>query len=628
MKKKYVLFALMCSSSAIFAQQNSLSRYQEEMVEDAVSPEELKSIQSINRVKAAGDTLFYEDFSNGFTANGWTSFDAGLNNFNWLYTTQAPGGQYASNVPAIQSTTGSNGFASLPSSFYNTPTPVAGWVNMDALLTSGPIAINPTGNVLVRWQQSQRFCCSSSTARLELSVSSDGLNWVAFDARFGRGANTAVFENAEINISSVAANQDTIYLRWYQGETRNYYWMIDDIAIVEGPGNQLEITEVFTTFGTDQYEGFYAQVPVGQTKPLSFGATVRNTGGFDATNIDLEVNVTNAQLGQLFNDSSSNTLIIPALLDDTFNITNAYTNTDGMGTYAGTLTARADSTSGDPARENYTINWTITDSVFAKDYDNAGGSIGPGSYVGGDNDGSRIGTKYNLSAGHLVGSLSYYITNTSDNVGVEIKSSIWGFDTTQASLNDMVNVPGIKAQNPIPYIIQQADLGTWITIPMLPIVSLPAGMYVAVIEQSAGNANNQELRIGRATDIEELQPYGNNFSSMVYANDATPAWGNIFAQPMIRMNLYVPTGLNENVKAFESSIVPNPSNGLFTIRLNKQTAISSIQVYNLIGKQLRTLSIGEVTQQIDMNLAGLDKGVYFVQINSKGRRVVEKVVIR
>ena len=163
---------------------------------------------------------------------------------------------------------------------------------------------------------------------------------------------------------------------------------------------------------------------------------------------------------------------------------------------------------------------------------------------------------------------------------------------------------------------------------MLPIVSLPAGMYVAVIEQSAGNANNQELRIGRATDIEELQPYGNNFSSMVYANDATPAWGNIFAQPMIRMNLYMPTGLNENVKAFESSIVPNPSNGLFTIRLNKQTAISSIQVYNLIGKQLRTLSIGEVTQQIDMNLAGLDRGVYFVQINSKGRRVVEKVVIR
>ena len=205
MKKKYVLFALMCSSSAIFAQQNSLSRYQEEMVEDSVSPEELKSIQSINRVKAAGDTLFYEDFSNGFTANGWTSFDAGLNNFNWLYTTQAPGGQYASNVPAIQSTTGSNGFASLPSSFYNTPTPVAGWVNMDALLTSGPIAINPTGNVLVRWQQSQRFCCSSSTARLELSVSSDGLNWVAFDARFGRGANTAVLKM-----------QKLIFLLWLQ----------------------------------------------------------------------------------------------------------------------------------------------------------------------------------------------------------------------------------------------------------------------------------------------------------------------------------------------------------------------------------------------------------------------------
>lgn len=627
MKRNYLLVALIFSASVINAQQNNLSQYEEEMVEEVTTPEELKSIQVINRVKAAGDTLFYEDFGTGFSTNGWVSQDLGMNGFDWLYTTAAPGGQYATNVPAISSTTTSNGFASLPSSFYNTPSPAV-WVNMDALLTSGPIAINPVGNVLLRWQQSQRFCCSSSTARLELSVSNDNVNWVSFDARFGRGANTAVMENAEINISSVAANQDTIYLRWYQGETRNYYWMIDDIAIVEGPGNQLEITEVFTSFGSEQYEGFYAQVPLGQTKPLSFGATVRNTGGFMASNIDLEVNVTNTPLGQLFNDSSAVVASIPALLDDTFNIANPYPNTDGLGVYSAVLTGRSDSISGDPARENYTINWAVSDSVFAKDYNNAGGSIGPGSYVGGDADGSRIGTKYTISQSQLVGSVSYYVSNINDNVGVEIKSSIWGFDTLQASLNDMVNVPGIKAQNPIPYIIQQADLGTWLTIPMLPIVSLPAGQYVAVIEQSAGNASNQELRIGRATDIEELQPYGNNFSSMVYANDAAPAWGNIFAQPMIRINLFLPSSLDENRKAFESSIVPNPSNGQFAIRLNKQVNVSSIQVYNVVGKQVHAMSLGETTQQIEMNLSGLDKGVYFVQINSNDSRVIEKIVIQ
>tara|TARA_R110002049_G_scaffold306959_2_gene506257 strand:+ start:355 stop:2148 length:1794 start_codon:yes stop_codon:yes gene_type:complete len=597
------------------------------MQEQEVSLEELKQPVQYNQSKASGDTLYFEDFANGFT-NRWTPFDAGLNGFNWIYTTQAPGGQYASTVPAIASTSSANGFASLPSSFYNTPTPAAGWVNMDALLTSGPIAIPPTSNVLIKWQQSQRFCCASATARLELSVSTDNVNWVAFDARFGRGANTAVFEFAEINISSVAANQDTIYLRWYQGETRNYYWMIDDIAIVEGPGHQLEITEVFTSFGSDQYEGYYAQVPNGQTQPLSFGATIRNTGGFDATNVDLEVTVSKTGVGEVFNDSSAILALLPPLQDDTFNVVTPYGNNDGPGAYTATLFARADSASGIPSKATYSIPWIISDSVFAKDFDNAGGSIGPGSYVGGDNDGSRIGTKYTLTQAWQVNSLSYYITNTADNVGVEIKAKIWGFDTTQASLDQMVTVPGLKAQNPIPYIIQQSDLGTWITLSMIPYVTLPAGQYVAAIEQSGGNISNQELRIGRATDIEELQPYGNNFSSFVYANDAAPAWGNIFAQPMIRMNIDIPTSLKENTKAFESSIVPNPSSGQFSIRMNDQVNISSIQVFSLDGKQVHFMSIGQTTQQIDMNLAGLDKGVYFVQINSNDKRVIEKIVIQ
>lgn len=629
MKKNYTFLFLFAIASIANAQQSNLSGLPLEMVEQPTSFEEIKNSVVSTTSKASGDTLWYEDFSGGFGTNGWVPFDAGSNGFDWIYTTQPPGGQYASNVPAIQSTTGTNGFASLPSSFYNTPTPVAGWVNMAALLSSGPIAIPPTGNVLIRWQQSQRFCCSSNTARLELSVSTDSINWVAFDARFGRGANTAVFENAEINISSVAANQDTIYLRWYQGETRNYYWMIDDIAIVEGPSNQLEITEVFTSFGNDQYEGYYAQVPVGYTSPLNFGATIRNTGGFNSTDIDLEVKVLKTGFGQVFNDSSANVSLLAPLQDDTFNVVTPYGNNDGFGTYTATLFARADSASGDPSKAIYAIPWAVSDTVWAKDFGNAGGSIGPSSYVGGDNDGSRIGTKYTLTQqAYFIGSVSYYITNTTDNIGVEIKAKIWGFDTTQATVDQMISVPGIKAQNPIPYVIQQADLGTWLTIPMLPIVTLPAGQYVVAIEQSAGNANNQELRIGRATDVEELQPYGNNFSSFVYANDATPTWGNIFAQPMIRLNLTIPSGLNEKNQSFESSIVPNPSSGQFSIRMNEQVNVSSIQVFSVDGKQVHFMSVGQTTQQVDMDLNELDKGVYFLQINSEQNRVVEKIVIQ
>ena len=45
-----------------------------------------------------------------------------------------------------------------------------------------------------------------------------------------------------LNISSIAGNSSSVYIRigW---EARVYYWMIDDMQIVETPANKLEITE-------------------------------------------------------------------------------------------------------------------------------------------------------------------------------------------------------------------------------------------------------------------------------------------------------------------------------------------------------------------------------------------------
>ena len=622
MKKIYLLITLL-SATTLFAQNTILETPIIPSIEKHVNP---KVVKRSHLNKAPGDTLWYEDFGGGLLPNGWVSTNPTLNGFNWIYTTAGPGGQYSSATPPINSVTSANGFISLPSDFYNTPIPISGYLPMNSFITSGPIVINSVSNVLLKWRQAQRYCCTS-TEQLELQVSTDGVNFSSFDAKFGKQANAIVTEDAEVNISSVAANQDTIYLRFFQSAS-HYYWMIDDIAIVEGPNNQLEITEVFTTFGSDPYEGYYARIPYPQTQSIGFGASIRNASGFDETNVDLEVTISHNALGQVFNDSSSKVGLITAFADDTFNISTTYGNQYGLGMYTANLIARSDTISVNPALAQYAIPWTVSDTVFAKDFGNAGGVIGPGSYLGGDNDGSMVGTKYTLKRAWPVTSLSYYIANTVDNVGVEIKAKVWGFDTTQATLDQMIKVPGLIAQNPIPYVIQQADLGTWLTLAMFPPVLLPIGQYVASIEQSGGNISNQELRIGRATDIEGLQPYGRNFSSFVYANDSTPVWENIFAQPMIRMNLDFFRGVNENRKFLQLDVIPNPSNGQFTIRLNEQMVISSIHVYNVVGKQVQSLSIGETTQQIEMDLNELDKGVYFLQINSEQNRVVEKIVIQ
>jgi hypothetical protein len=630
MKKKYLLLPLLSLSLSTAYAQESKQKYQSaEMVEEAVSAEEIKfALTHQNQLKAAGDTLFYEDFGTGFSTNGWVAVDASNNGFNWIYTTQPPGGQYAATVPAIPSTTSANGFASLPSSFYNTPTPPT-WINMDAYLTSGPIVITPVSNVLVRWQQSQRFCCAS-TSPLELSISIDNLNWTNFDARFGRGANTAVVESAEINISSIAANQDTIYIRWYQGGSRNYYWMIDDIAVVEGSGNQLITEEGFTTFGTDYREGFYTQTPVYQTKGLSFSAPIKNDGGFNAVNVGLKVKVEKGS-SIVFQDSSAKSTSLLKQISDTFDIPRVYQNNDLQGDYMVTYTAVSDSANADQVKAVYTIPYKISDTVFAKDYGNSDGTIGPGSYVDGDADGSRLGTKFNVHAPMQLSSVSYYISNLTANVGIEIKAKVWGMDTSQTSLNAALNAVGIVGQNPIPYTIQTADLGTWLTIPMLPKPNLAAGYYVAAIEQSSGNANLQELRIGRARDSEEFQPYGIQYSSMVYANGAAaPSWGNIFAQPMIRMNLVLPTKIGENSSSIHQfNISPNPTNGQFKLDIIADQGNYVLSVANVLGQEVYTENVS-ITNTFTKNfdLTSFDKGVYFITLNNGSTRKVEKVIVK
>ena len=120
------------------------------------------------KLKSLGDTLYYEDFdstgrsSNNFLPAGWAATDSTGQGHVWIWSDQAPGGQYSSGVTALNSPTASNGYLSLPSDFYNTPTPSGGYVAMNSVVQSGPISIAPSRSVVVEFRSAWRWCCSSS----------------------------------------------------------------------------------------------------------------------------------------------------------------------------------------------------------------------------------------------------------------------------------------------------------------------------------------------------------------------------------------------------------------------------------------------------------------------------------
>ena len=106
--------------------------------------------ESNSSSKSYLDTLFYEDFS-GSIPIGWLLQNNAANSNNWMWSnTAALGGQYSTNVMALNSTSSSNGYMSLPSDFYNTPFPTGGPVPMDASFTSPAISIVPSPAVLLR----------------------------------------------------------------------------------------------------------------------------------------------------------------------------------------------------------------------------------------------------------------------------------------------------------------------------------------------------------------------------------------------------------------------------------------------------------------------------------------------
>lgn len=573
-----------------------------------------------NQSKAPGDTLWYEDFGNGFTTNGWISTDASNNGLNWIYTTNAPGGQYSTSIPALVSATSANGFASLPSDLYNTPTPNGGFLLMDSYLQTGPISIAPRASVEVRWTQSQRYCCSS-TEQLELQVSTNGVNWVSFDAKFGRQANSAVVENAQMDISSIASNQSTIYLRFYQTSS-HYYWMIDDIAILESGNAQVEVTESYL-LDQQNLQTYYSHYPCSNPPIFTPAGVIENPTGNNVTNIRLSSAIVSSGNTSYLGTSLVNGVIAP-FQSSSFQMTSAYNNSGLIGDYSVLYKGLGDSTVISPS--NTMISFSVSDTIFARDLNNPSGAISPSDYPGGFSLNSHLGVFYELKNPSFISSISFYVANNTDNVGMTVKGELFTPDTT--SFN--VGISVASSQN---YTIDSADLGSWISLSIgQPNQSTPAGLYSATIVQVSRSAPTNSLLIGRDASAELLAPFGSTFVSSVYLN-ASAGYGLILALPMIRLNFKSSGGCNTvgikdaNVENNQINVFPNPSSGLVNIQFPINHQLEQIEVYAANGKRVMTTLVANQSIQQLIDLSQYKNGIYFLRFISIDGVSTQKVVI-
>ena len=86
----------------------------------------------------------------------------------------------------------------------------------------------------------------------------------------------------------------------------------------------------------------------------------------------------------------------------------------------------------------------------------------------------------------------------------------------------------------------------------------------------------------------------------------------------------VPTvGVKENVIADAISIFPNPSNGVFTVKVSENEA--SMEVYSIIGENVYSSKVVKGNNTVD--LSNLAAGSYIVKLNNGGKSTAKRIVI-
>ena len=82
----------------------------------------------------------------------------------------------------------------------------------------------------------------------------------------------------------------------------------------------------------------------------------------------------------------------------------------------------------------------------------------------------------------------------------------------------------------------------------------------------------------------------------------------------------------EDVEQHYATIFPNPSNGIFTVTLNK--TFDLVEVYNITGQVIYTRNNQEMNFQID--LSGMQPGMYFVKLSDKktGTNISQRIIVQ
>ena len=279
------------------------------------------------------DTIVWqENFSDGIPAD-WINEEA--NGASWEYRGPSTipnntiGSRGACTInfmgEPMNSTTQSNGFIIFDSNYWDNDALPCVPANFGtgpvpgphlAHLTTNSIDLSNVQYAALEWEQYVRFY--QGNTRVEVSVNQS--SWSPLYANnIPLAASTSNVENKRIYLgNNICGNADVRFRFVYDG--LYYFWMLDDIKVVEVAANDLKIN--WTTYGDFDFldpahpTGFewmeYSIYPAPMSPTLKFSAHIENWGGMPQTACGLNAQVySDATNTLLYNGTTTDFVTIP-----------------------------------------------------------------------------------------------------------------------------------------------------------------------------------------------------------------------------------------------------------------------------------------------------------------------------
>lgn len=594
-------------------------------------------VSPMPNIKSAAP-FWTEDFANGIPAT-WTNSPAP-----WVYrglstnpgVTVGSQGAYSGNSSPIASLTASNGFIIFDSDYYDNngvqgamgsgmyPTPHNG------NLKTSSIDLSQYTDVTVRMHSYFRTFQGQAFLNFYVNGVYNSRVEVHADLDVNDATTTDAIALARLP-NGVAGNSDVQIEFQFEGTTQSnvngsgyYFWMLDDIELLETPAHLMEVTDVVhggwnSIPVTQGFSMDYTFKPLIQSNanPYTFEMIIANIGSDSLTGAQMNIEVFDDIQMSVFSSNSVPTTL--AQYDTSVFVAQQTYAPANMGIYNMRFWGSSDSI---PYTDTTYMQAIITDTVYGRDYGNPSGSWRVGRQCGG----LQVGNIFDVYAADDLTSVSAHVADYS-RAGARMFGVLYEVDTTTSPMSFI-----FLAQTD-DYIIQTTDIDAWVTIPFNSAISIDpqfGQQYMVAIGGYAHPIDTFGISVSGEAEVtmSRIQDNGCNLGSQGFGY-----WYWISETPMVRMNFGIPSAPPSNVEeaSFNGNltIYPNPTNGVFTIEMRDvQTDVYTIKVTNVLGQKVfeSANSISGLHKE-NIDLSAFQKGVYLIEIKNSTATVAERIIV-